>query len=228
MLVREGMSEVVLTVGPGHTLREAARRWPNAASAPPSCSIRAQAGPGVITERDILRSVGAGEDPDEERVADHLTANLTFAAPDWSLEQAASDDGPRRLPAPGRGRRRRARRDPLDARHRARSGPATARAASCRPRQRALDAPQRRPAALVVLFGQLVDVATGVADPDPGRDDEQDQADDREPPARASCRSPCSVIRDRDQQRQQRSARGDGSPRRRAASRRVVRRSRWT
>jgi len=46
-------------------------------------------GPGVITERDILRSVGEGEDPDQERVADHLTANLTFAAPDWSLERAA-------------------------------------------------------------------------------------------------------------------------------------------
>jgi CBS domain-containing protein len=47
-------------------------------------------GPGVITERDVLISLGAGEDPDKERVADHLTSNLTFAAPDWSLEQAAA------------------------------------------------------------------------------------------------------------------------------------------
>ena len=47
-------------------------------------------GPGVITERDILHSVGAGLDPDAERVADHLTAKLTFASPDWSLEQAAA------------------------------------------------------------------------------------------------------------------------------------------
>ena len=44
----------------------------------------------MITERDILRSIGAGQDPDEERVADHLTARLTFASPDWSLEQAAA------------------------------------------------------------------------------------------------------------------------------------------
>jgi CBS domain-containing protein len=44
----------------------------------------------VITERDILLSVGRGEDPDKELVADHLTANLTFAAPEWSLEQAAA------------------------------------------------------------------------------------------------------------------------------------------
>ncbi|MBV9422262.1 MAG: CBS domain-containing protein [Solirubrobacterales bacterium] len=90
MQVREGMSEVVLTVGPGHSLRDAAsamvRRNVGAAvvldpDAP---------GPGVITERDILLSVGAGEDPDTERVADHLTSNLTFASPDWSLERAAS------------------------------------------------------------------------------------------------------------------------------------------
>ena len=47
-------------------------------------------GPGVITERDILLSIGAGQDPDQERVSDHLSTNLTFASPDWSLEQAAA------------------------------------------------------------------------------------------------------------------------------------------
>jgi CBS domain-containing protein len=47
-------------------------------------------GPGVITERDILRSIGHGQDPARERVADHLTSSLKFAAPEWSLEQAAS------------------------------------------------------------------------------------------------------------------------------------------
>jgi CBS domain-containing protein len=83
------MSEDVLTVGPGHTLREAAaamfRRSVGAAVV-----IDPEApGPGVITERDILNSVGSGEDPDSERVTDHLTSNLTFASPDWSLEQAA-------------------------------------------------------------------------------------------------------------------------------------------
>jgi CBS domain-containing protein len=48
-----------------------------------------QPGPGVITERDILIAIGRGKDPDAERVADHLTAKLTFASPDWSLEEAA-------------------------------------------------------------------------------------------------------------------------------------------
>jgi CBS domain-containing protein len=84
------MSEAVLTVGPGHTLREAAtlmcRRHVGAAvvvdpDAP---------GPGVITERDILHSIGTGQDPDKELVAAHLTPELTFASPDWSLERAAA------------------------------------------------------------------------------------------------------------------------------------------
>jgi CBS domain-containing protein len=47
-------------------------------------------GPGIITERDVLRSIGAGEDPDTEVVADHLTSDLVFATPDWSLEEAAA------------------------------------------------------------------------------------------------------------------------------------------
>jgi CBS domain-containing protein len=89
MKVRAGMSEVVLTVGPGHTLREAAaamteRRVGAAVVLDPEAQ-----GPGVITERDILRSVAAGQDPDGERVANHLTAELVFASPDWSLERAA-------------------------------------------------------------------------------------------------------------------------------------------
>ena len=89
MQVRDGMSETVLTVGPGHTLRAAAeamcRRGVGAAVV-----VDPEApGPGVITERDILLSVGRGDDPERELVADHLTADLTFASPDWSLERAA-------------------------------------------------------------------------------------------------------------------------------------------
>jgi CBS domain-containing protein len=89
MQVREGMSEVVLTVGPDHTLREAATAM-SARQVGAAVVIDPEApGPGVITERDILHSIGTGQDPDTERVADHLTSQLTFASPDWSLEQAA-------------------------------------------------------------------------------------------------------------------------------------------
>lgn len=90
MQVREGMSEVVLTVGPGHSLRDAASAMVRRNVGAAVVLDPDGQGPGVITERDILHSIGAGEDPDTERVADHLTSNLTFASPDWSLERAAS------------------------------------------------------------------------------------------------------------------------------------------
>ena len=89
MQVRDGMSEVVLTVGPGHTLRKAAEAMVRRNVGAAVVNDPDAPGPGVVTERDILISVGSGQDPDEERVTDHLTANLTFAAPDWSLERAA-------------------------------------------------------------------------------------------------------------------------------------------
>ncbi len=90
MQVRDGMTNVVLTVGPQHTLREAAeamigRRVGAALVVDPEAP-----GPGVITERDILGAIGHRRDPESERVGDHLTSQLTFAAPDWSLEQAAA------------------------------------------------------------------------------------------------------------------------------------------
>ncbi|HEX8975735.1 MAG TPA: CBS domain-containing protein [Gemmatimonadales bacterium] len=90
MLVSEGMSPEVLTVGPGHTLREAARAMYRRRVGAAVVVDPEAPGPGVITERDILRAIGEGQDPDQERVADHLTARLTFAAPDWSLERAAA------------------------------------------------------------------------------------------------------------------------------------------
>lgn len=90
MLVSEGMSEEVLTVGPGHSLRAAASAmWQRRVGAAVVNDPEAP-GPGVITERDILRAVGQGMDPEAERVSNHLTANLTFAQPDWSLEHAAA------------------------------------------------------------------------------------------------------------------------------------------
>jgi signal-transduction protein with cAMP-binding, CBS, and nucleotidyltransferase domain len=48
-------------------------------------------GPRIITERDVLYSVGAGEDPDAETVADHMSDSVISAAPDWSLERAAHE-----------------------------------------------------------------------------------------------------------------------------------------
>lgn len=85
------MSGVVLTVGPQHTLREAARAMAEREIGAAVVLDPDQPGPGIFTERDLLDSLGRGQDPDAERVADHLSTGLTFAAPDWSLERAAEE-----------------------------------------------------------------------------------------------------------------------------------------
>jgi CBS domain-containing protein len=89
MEVREGMSRVVLTVGPGHTLRDAAHHMTEKGVGAAVVIDEGSPGPGVVSERDILNSLGQGEDPDVEVVADHMTDTVISASPDWSLERAA-------------------------------------------------------------------------------------------------------------------------------------------
>jgi CBS domain-containing protein len=90
MQVREGMSPTVLMVGPAHTLRAVARLMARREVGAAVVIDPDGPGPGIITERDILASLGAEQDPDVELVADHLTRDVVFAAPDWSLEEAAA------------------------------------------------------------------------------------------------------------------------------------------
>ena len=89
MQVRVGMSNVVLTVNPGHSLQSAAKAMADRGVGAAVVIDPEQPGPGIVTERDVLQSVAQGQDPATERVSDHLSPELTFASPDWSLERAA-------------------------------------------------------------------------------------------------------------------------------------------
>jgi CBS domain-containing protein len=89
MQVRDGMSSMVLTVGPGHTLREASKLMSSRRVGAAVVLDPDAAGPGILTERDVLDSVGRGQDIDTEIVGDHLTSDVVFASPEWSLEEAA-------------------------------------------------------------------------------------------------------------------------------------------
>jgi len=89
MRVKDGMSQVVLSVGPAHTLRQAAKMMSAQHVGAAVVLDHDRSGIGILTERDILNSLGANQDPDSELVADHRTNDVVFAAPDWSLEQAA-------------------------------------------------------------------------------------------------------------------------------------------
>jgi CBS domain-containing protein len=90
MQVRDGMSNMVLVVGPGHTLREAAKLMSERSIGAAVVLDPDAAGPGILTERDVLDSVGRDQDIDVEVVADHLTADVVYASPEWSLEEAAA------------------------------------------------------------------------------------------------------------------------------------------
>jgi signal-transduction protein with cAMP-binding, CBS, and nucleotidyltransferase domain len=91
MEVREGMSSVVLTIGTGHSLRDAARQMTEKGVGAAIVLDEAAPGPGIISERDILNSVGRGEDPDSERVSEHMADTVITAGPGWSLERAAAE-----------------------------------------------------------------------------------------------------------------------------------------
>jgi signal-transduction protein with cAMP-binding, CBS, and nucleotidyltransferase domain len=91
MQVRDGMSEITLTVGPSHTLREAAQKMVEKGTGAALVFDDEQPTPSVVTERDLLISIARDQDPDTERVADHMSEGVLTAAPDWSLERAAAE-----------------------------------------------------------------------------------------------------------------------------------------
>jgi signal-transduction protein with cAMP-binding, CBS, and nucleotidyltransferase domain len=95
--VREGMSDVVLTLGPGHKLRDAAVKMTERGVGAAIVIDEQEPGPRIISERDILNSLGRGEDPDAELVADHMSSTVITAAPDWSLERAAAEMSKRHI-----------------------------------------------------------------------------------------------------------------------------------
>jgi len=89
MHVRDAMSTTILTIGPTHTLRQAAkamleRKVGAAVVLDPDAN-----GPGILTERDVLEAVALSQDPDVEVCADHLTPDAVTATPDWDLGRAA-------------------------------------------------------------------------------------------------------------------------------------------
>lgn len=90
MQVSDAMSTEVLTIGPTHSLREAAQRMSARKVGAAVVIDGDQDQPGILTERDILDAIGQGQDVDAERVQDHLTSDIVVAAPDWPLEKAAA------------------------------------------------------------------------------------------------------------------------------------------
>jgi signal-transduction protein with cAMP-binding, CBS, and nucleotidyltransferase domain len=91
MQVKDGMSEVSVSVGPTHTLREAARMMVEKNTGAALVVDADLPTPSIVTERDLLISIARGENPDEERVGEHMSEGVITAEPSWSLEHAAAE-----------------------------------------------------------------------------------------------------------------------------------------
>ena len=90
MLVRDVMTSAVLTVGPTHTIRQVARAMRARHVGAAVVHDPDADGPGILTERDVLECVAAGQDPDIELAADHLTPEAVVGTPEWDLDRAAA------------------------------------------------------------------------------------------------------------------------------------------
>lgn len=89
MLVRDAMTPAVLTVGPAHTLRQAAKQMAARKVGAAVVMDPDSDGPGILTERDVLEALARDQDPDVELAGDHLTPDAVTATPDWDLARAA-------------------------------------------------------------------------------------------------------------------------------------------
>ncbi len=89
MRVEDVMSADMITVAPEDTLREAAQKM-SERNAGAAVVIDTNVGtpPAIITERDVLNSIAAGEDPDRQRVADNSTPEAVTVPVDAPLEEA--------------------------------------------------------------------------------------------------------------------------------------------
>ena len=88
--VRDAMCPVSAVVGPEHTLRQASVRMVHNRTGAAVVIDGSLPGPSVITERDLLISLSEDQDPDVEKVGDHMTGQLVTASPSWPLARAAS------------------------------------------------------------------------------------------------------------------------------------------
>lgn len=88
MDIRSSITDAVLTIGPQHTIQEAASAMAerNVGSA---IVLTDDGRPAILTERDILRAVASGVDLGSTRVEEHMTSDPTTASPHWDVIKAA-------------------------------------------------------------------------------------------------------------------------------------------
>ena len=96
MTVGELATGDVVTAEPTDTLRDAAKRM-DAAGVGSVVVLDDGALVGILTERDLLRSVAASEAPDTTPVQQRMTSPVVTVGPDWEVYEAAAEMGDHRI-----------------------------------------------------------------------------------------------------------------------------------
>lgn len=88
-LLRDVAVRHLLTVDPGISLRRAAKVMSDRGV---GCAVvmEAEGVAGIITERDVLNSVAAGEDVDARKVSEVMTREVISGAPGWDILRAVN------------------------------------------------------------------------------------------------------------------------------------------
>ena len=87
MEIRDLVVRDLVTVGSTHTLAQAAKLMN--AKRVGSAIVMTDESPGIVSERDILRAVADGADPNEVTVGDYMTWNAIVATSEWDTMEAA-------------------------------------------------------------------------------------------------------------------------------------------
>jgi CBS domain-containing protein len=87
MEIRDLVVRDLVTVGPTHTLAQAAKLM--GAKRVGSAIVLTDESPGILSERDVLRAVADGADPAVATVGDYMTWNAIVATSDWDTMTAA-------------------------------------------------------------------------------------------------------------------------------------------
>jgi CBS domain-containing protein len=87
MEIRDLVVRDLVTVGPAHTLAQAAKLM--SAKRVGSAIVLTDEAPGILSERDVLRAVADGADPTVATVGDYMTWNAIVATSEWDTLEAA-------------------------------------------------------------------------------------------------------------------------------------------
>ena len=91
MRVRDAMTADVLVVSPNHSVAEAARLMIGRHAGAAVVVDDELPGPGIVTERDIMRAIADGRDAVTSTVREVMTFEARCATTTWDLDTAAAE-----------------------------------------------------------------------------------------------------------------------------------------